>query len=129
MLLKTERIAFMLNPVLLKVRASSATAENPDLLKFISKNLSRGIFKTAMSDPVYDDDIDFREDFLRLLRKYSEKYDDPEIMLFMIVELVSSACYSAILYGEPVDMETLKPYLYRNIRSIIGSHRAAAGTV
>lgn len=98
-------------------------SENPDLLKFISKNLSWGIFKNVMSAPVYEDDIDFREDFRRLLKKYPEKYDDPEIMLFMIVELVSSTCYSAILYSEPVDMETLKPYLYRNIRNIISSHR------
>lgn len=104
-------------------------SENPNLLKFISKNLSWGIFKTVMSAPVYEDDIDFREDFRELLRKYPEKYDDPEIMLFMIVELVSSTCYSAILYSEPVDMDSLKPYLYRNIRSIIGSHRAAAETV
>ena len=78
-----------------------------------------------MSTPVYEDDIDFREDFRRLLERFPERYDDPEIMLFMIVELVSSTCYSAILYSEPVDMETLKPYLYRNIRSIICSHKMA----
>lgn len=99
-------------------------AEKPDLLKFISKNLSWGIFKNVMSTPVYEDDIDFSEDFRQLLARSPEKYDEPEIMLFMIVELVSSTCYSAILYGEPVDMDTLKPYLYRNIRSIICSHRA-----
>lgn len=99
-------------------------AEKPDLLIFISKNLSWGIFKNVMSTPVYEDDIDFSEDFRQLLARSPEKYDEPEIMLFMIVELVSSTCYSAILYGEPVDMETLKPYLYRNIRSIICFHRA-----
>ncbi len=99
--------------------------ENPNLLKFIAKNLSWGIFKNVMSTPVYEDDIDFREDFRRLLERFPERYDDPEIMLFMIVELVSSTCYSAILYSEPVDMETLKPYLYRNIRSIICSHKMA----
>ncbi|MGN0692615.1 MAG: TetR/AcrR family transcriptional regulator [Oscillospiraceae bacterium] len=98
-------------------------AENPNLLKFIAKNLSWGIFKNVMSTPVYEDDIDFREDFRKLLESFPEKYDDPEIMLFMIVELVSSTCYSAILYSEPVDIGTLKPYLYRNIRSIICSHR------
>ncbi|MGN1416981.1 MAG: TetR/AcrR family transcriptional regulator [Oscillospiraceae bacterium] len=98
-------------------------SENPNLLKFIAKNLSWGIFKNVMSTPVYEDDIDFSEDFRRLLKRFPERYDDPEIMLFMIVELVSSTCYSAILYSEPVDMETLKPYLYRNIRSIICSHR------
>ena len=29
---------------------------------------------------------------------------DPEIMLFLIIELVSSTCYSAILYKEPVNL-------------------------
>ncbi len=49
-------------------------------------------------------------------------FDNPEVMLFMIVELVSSTIYSAILYQEPVELEKLKPYLYRTIRMIIKSH-------
>ena len=48
--------------------------------------------------------------------------DQPEIMIFMIIELISSTCYSAILYNEPVSMEELKPYLYRSIEDIINAH-------
>ena len=40
----------------------------------------------------------------------------------MIVELVSSACHSAILYGEPVSLEKLKPYVYRSVNDIINRH-------
>ena len=47
---------------------------------------------------------------------------DPEVMIFMITELVSSTIYSAILYQEPVDLENLKPHLYSAIRGIIQSH-------
>ena len=47
-------------------------------------------------------------------------------MIFMIVELVSSTCYSSILYNEPVDIGELKPYLYICINNIIDTH---AGTV
>ena len=48
---------------------------------------------------------------------------DPEIMLFMIIELVSSTCYSAILYSDPCDMDKLKPYLYDTVKLIIQQHR------
>ena len=40
-------------------------------------------------------------------------------MLFMIIELVSSTCYSTILYNEPTTIDELKPYLYNTIRQII----------
>ena len=43
-------------------------------------------------------------------------------MLFLIVELVSSTCYSAILYKEPADIDTIKPYLFKTVRAIIKEH-------
>ena len=48
--------------------------------------------------------------------------EEPEIMLFLIVELVSSTCYSAILYKEPADIDTIKPYLFKTVRAIIKEH-------
>ena len=39
----------------------------------------------------------------------------------MIVEFVSSTCYSSILYGEPTGIEELKPYIFEAIRQIIKS--------
>ena len=54
-----------------------------------------------------------------MLRESQKEFKDPEVMLFMIVELVSSTCYSSILYGEPLPIEELKPYLFETIRSII----------
>ncbi len=96
---------------------------NPDLLKFISKNLSWGIFKTALSVPAYNEEFDFSQLYGNYLAKSLEKYSQPEIMLFTIVELVSATSYSSILYSEPVDIETLKPYLFANVRSIIRDFR------
>ena len=93
--------------------------ENPNLLKFISKNLSWGIFKNALSSPAYEDDINFTAVFHQILQEAPEKYQDPEIMLFMVVELVSSTCYSVILYNEPVSMDKMKSYLYKGVRNII----------
>lgn len=95
---------------------------NQSLLTFISKNLSWGIFKSAITTPVSEDDIDFSMIYKKMLDEAPNGFRDPEIMLFMIIELVSSTCYSAILYSEPCSLVELKPYLYNSIRLIISQH-------
>lgn len=111
-----DKMIFIIDSIL------NQLVKNPNLLKFISKNLSWGVFKTAMTSPVYEDDVDFKKVIDGVLEESEVKYKDPEIMLFMIVELVSASCYSAILYSEPVGVETLKPHLYRSVRDIIRAH-------
>jgi len=96
--------------------------ENQSLLTFISKNLSWGIFKSAITSPVSEDDVDFSSVYQKMLADAPCVFRDPEIMLFMIIELVSSTCYSAILYSEPCSLEKLKPYLYDSIKLIISQH-------
>lgn len=92
------------------------------LLTFISKNLSWGIFKSAITSPASDKDVDFSTVYYTMLNEAPYDFRDPEIMLFMIIELVSSTCYSAILYKEPCTIAELKPYLYNSIRLIISQH-------
>ena len=92
--------------------------ENKSLLNFISKNLSWGLFMQALSTPSEQETV-FRDEYFRLLEESERPIRDPELMLFMIVELVSATCYSAILYREPVSLDKLKPELYRTIRGII----------
>ena len=96
--------------------------EDKSLLLFISKNLSWGIFKSSLINPSTDDEIDFYNIYSRLLNRDDYTFKDPEIMLFMVIELASSTCYSSILYKEPVSIEELKPYLYDGIRDIIKRH-------
>lgn len=95
-------------------------------MTFIAKNLSWGVFKHALTSPIKDDDIDFRNIYDAMLADAPYNIVQPEVMIFMIVELVSSTCYSSILYNEPVDIGKLKPYLYICINNIIDTH---AGTV
>lgn len=98
--------------------------ENQSLLTFISKNLSWGVFKSALTaPPVNKDDVNFKDIYYTMLDESPYEFSDPEIMLFMIIELVSSTCYSAILYGEPCSADELKPHLYSTIRMIIDSHK------
>lgn len=95
---------------------------NKSLLTFISKNLSWGIFKNALTSSDSDDSVNFKTIYDLMINDSPKVLKDPEIMLFMIVELVSSTIYSSILYSEPVALDVLKPYLYNNIRQIIKEH-------
>ena len=96
--------------------------KNPLLLKFISKNLSWGVFsKTVLN--LYDKSSEEENSVYDLFIKESEKSDikfnNPEVTLFMIIELVGSTCFNSILYKEPLPIEEYKPYLYRTIRNLI----------
>ena len=99
-------------------------AQDKNLLLFISKNLSWGIFKSTLINSSNTENIDFYDIYTQLLNQDQYDFIDPEIMLFMITELVSSTCYSSILYNEPVKIEDLKPYLYDAVRNIIDRHIA-----
>lgn len=111
-----ERIIFIIDSIINQLN------NDKSLLSFISKNLSWGIFKHALTAPVKNDDVDFMSMYNQMLEDAPFDIDQPEIMLFMIVELVSSTCYSSILYSEPIEIEKLKPYLYRCVNNIIDNH-------
>lgn len=96
--------------------------DNKSLLTFISKNLSWGIFKSALISPTNQNDLNFYDIYVELLDKSPRPLKDPEVMIFMIVELVSSTCYSSILYKEPVAIEQLKSHIYQTIRHMIKEH-------
>ena len=112
-----DRILYIIDNIVTQL------AENQALLTFIAKNLSWGVFKTALTTPVTEDDINFADVYQTMLDEAPYKFKEPEIMLFLIVELVSGACYSAILYKDPCDLDTLKPHLYETIRTMIRTHQ------
>ena len=55
-------------------------------------------------------------DFLR------NTYEHPDMMLFSVIELASSTCYSCILYQQPVSLSEYRPYLHRSIDGILDSY-------
>ena len=84
--------------------------KNPLLLKFISKNLSWGVYNKALHDL-----------FINGIKENNIKLSNPDVTLFMIIELVGSTCFNSILYKEPLPIEEYKPYLYKTIRNLIKS--------
>lgn len=95
--------------------------QNRTLLTFISKNLSWGVFKNALTSP-NKNDVDFYKVYINLLADSKHEFADPEILLFLIVELVGSACHDSILYNEPAPIQAIKPYILNSVRNIIKSH-------
>ena len=97
--------------------------ENKPMLRFISKNLSWGIFKQAILQSNDEEEINVKELYRNhLLENPVVKLRDPETMMFLIIELASSTSYSTILENDPMPFEDLKPYLNASIRAIIKNH-------
>lgn len=92
--------------------------EEPKLLQFISKNLSWGIFKNAFEKTVPENSRQFYDYYQDMLTQNHISCENQELMLFTILELVGSTCYSCILYQQPVSMEEYLPYLHQTIRQI-----------
>ncbi|MBD5456950.1 MAG: TetR/AcrR family transcriptional regulator [Lachnospiraceae bacterium] len=116
-----DRIIFLADNIIEQFNADKS------LLLFISKNLSWGIFKQELISSSDDSDVDFYNIY-KILENSPKAYKDPEILLFMIVEFVSSTCYSSILYNEPTGIEELKPYLFDAIRQLLRSQEIESET-
>lgn len=95
--------------------------ENPNLLRFISKDLSWGIFKSALQSNDEHIETDFYDRYLKLAEECNVTVNNPEVLLFMIIELVGSSCYNCILNNTPLSIEEYKPYLFQSVRSIIAT--------
>ena len=121
---KTDIIDFEDQIIFIIEHIIDALTKNHLLLKFISKNLSLGIYNEAVNkiaDLPYDDGSIFSI-FMNGIQKNNIKLKCPEATLFMIIELASSTSYSTILDNDPMSFEELKPYLNESIRAIIRNH-------
>lgn len=112
----SDQIIFVVNHVI------NALSKNTLLLKFISKNLSWGVYNETVTK-LYNDaegqDDSIYAFFLKGIEKSNVKIKNPEVTLYMIVELVSSTCFNSILNNKPLPIEEFKPYLYDTIRALI----------
>lgn len=111
-----DKIIFFVDHIILEL------SENKPLLAFISKNLSWGLFHQMVKEDILEDNLTGLQLFEGLATECNVKLKDPDIMVFMIVELASSTTHSAILGRETIPLETLLPYLNDTISSIIRNH-------
>lgn len=112
----SDQIIFVVNYVI------DELVKNPLLLKFISKNLSWGVYNDAILK-IYENNEQRENGLYHLFLKGIEDnhlaIQNPEVTLFMIIELVSSTCFTSILNNEPLPINEYKPYLYEVIRGLI----------
>lgn len=111
-----EQMIFMVDNIINHLVADKS------LLFLIAKHLSWGIFKNAMTRMDNDYDKNVYELYEQILAESGRTFEEPEIMIYMIIELVSGSIYSPILYDQPAPIEVIKPYIYDNIRHLIGKH-------
>ncbi len=91
--------------------------DNQALLKLISKNLSWALFSNIRI--LGADNMNCMDIFRGLVEKSGREFRNVDMMVFMIVELVNSTCYSAVVMKSPVGIDELKPELFVAIRGII----------
>lgn len=111
-----DQIIFIINYII------NILSKNILLLKFISKNLSWGVYSKTVNK-IYqkneNDENSLYNLFIKGISEQKVKLKNPEVTLYMILELVSSTCFNSILYDEPAPIEEYKPYLYDAIRKLL----------
>lgn len=116
----SDQVIFIINYVI------DELTKNTILLKFITKNLSWGIYnKTVIKlyEKNENDENGIYQLFLKGIKENKLHLKNPDVTLFMIIELVSSTCFNSILYNEPLKISEFKPYLYETIRNMIEQNK------
>lgn len=108
-----DQIIFVVNFLINKL------IDNPIALRLIAKDLSLGVFSRKLQDYVDDEHSNILQALLLAARKNGIRLRHPRILLFMIIELTSSTCFSCILESKPLSIEEFKPFLFATIRQMI----------
>lgn len=93
---------------------------NESLLRLINKNISWGLYRKAIMKPeAYNEVKKVLDIFVNNLINEGMKKEEAEMTLFMIFELVGSVCFTTIILKEPVDIESIKPILFKKILAML----------
>ncbi|WP_077368942.1 TetR/AcrR family transcriptional regulator [Anaerosalibacter sp. Marseille-P3206] len=106
-----ERVLFFIDYIIEYLK------NNKLLLKLIYKNLSWGVFKKARKD--YKEINEIRTMFDEGLKDLGLEEGETEKLLFIILELTGSVCYSSIILNEPASIDEMKPLLFETIKKLI----------
>ena len=112
-----DQVVFIIDNIL------NQFSENHSLVMLISKHLSWGFFTNSLIETPDKDVPAVYTIYQELLARSSHTYRDPELMMYMILELVSGVSYNTILYEQPLPLEKIKEPLYKVLRSIFRQYQ------
>ena len=113
-----DQVIFIMDDIL------DQLANNLNLVRLLSKHLSWGFFKNSLFFTPSEDTPSIHTIYDSMLQNANHTYHSPELMMYMILELVSGTSYNSILYQQPVGLEELKPQLHQAVRGIFNQYRA-----
>ena len=92
---------------------------NKAVLKLIERNFSWPLVMEYLSEGNQEEITQILEELLNYpqLRRFDR--DEAFRMIYMIVELVGSVCYTSIIEEQPASIDHLKPTLYRMVEKIL----------
>ncbi|MBW9150163.1 TetR/AcrR family transcriptional regulator [Clostridium sp. CM028] len=94
--------------------------EDKKLLRLIYKNLSWGIYRKVIAEPLeYNEMKEIAKVFMDNIVSETMCISEAEKILFMIIELTGSVCYSSIILEEPDTIDNMKPVLFKTIKKIL----------
>lgn len=108
-----DKIIFMVDYII------DALKSDLNIIKFIQKNLSFGLYGEKINNLLDSNEFGIKELFIQEVHKRHIALENPEITLFMIIELVSSTVSSSIVEEHPLPIDEFKPHLYRTIKLMI----------
>lgn len=111
-----NRIIFIIDYII------DSLKDDLEIIKFLQKNLSLGLYGEKINDLLDSHEIGIKEVFVQEVHERHIPLDNPEITLFMIIELVSSTVSNSIINKHPLSIEEFKPYLYNTIRLMINEN-------
>lgn len=112
-----NQILFIIDQILDQLDA------NHNLVSLISKHLSWGFVRNSLIYTPGKETPSILTIVRNMLEKAEYTYSSPELMMYMILEIVSGTSYNAILYQQPVPLEELKPHLYKTVKGILEGYR------
>lgn len=108
-----DRVIFIMDDLI------NELAKTPMLLNFINKNLSWGIFRSALTRAEEKQELASVEYFKRVFGQEVHQWRDLPVMLYLIIEMAGSSVHSVILENDPMTLEEFRPYLHRSVRAVM----------
>lgn len=112
-----EQVLFIIDSIL------DQLSQNHNLVLLLSKHLSWGFFTDFLAVALGEDRPAIYTIYKTMLAHASHTYRTPDLMMYMIIELVSGISYNTILYEQPMPLEEIKKPLYEVIRGIFVQFR------